>query len=383
MTIPRDHDSHRVKRVKIQGALLDPPDGGPPRSVSVYVDEDWEVIYRSPQVHVKCLVPSCPTLLTAKQMSVSGRRFFAVRSGGCSHNQVDLPVGPRDTEKTPVPPAGGGGLESDEHVWFKGRFFAIARALGLEAVIEHQPTHADVFLTDSRIVLEYQRWNSDFVGRARARAIAGGTTIWLFPNPPTGTQRTQKNRAFSDQVFNHGGLFVSVLNKNSRKEQLRPWEDSRLNMNARLYVSGSVVRFDETHQSLQRTRLSLATFLDDVVTGRRVLTDAPVRSASGTISRRRVWALTRDLHRLENMRRTENEQPSTRAAHPTSAESMPTPAPIPAPEGTLPPPTVAAPTFPGENPFVPHPTQEDRPSSRGAPAPLSLWKRFLRRRRDH
>src|SRR5690625_1698653 len=91
-TRKKRHASHRIRQVKIRGLIMNLPGTDSPVEVCVNDQADWELIYKNPAVHVKCIVSSCDTLLTAKRMSKSGLRFFAVRSGGCNHVLVKMPV---------------------------------------------------------------------------------------------------------------------------------------------------------------------------------------------------------------------------------------------------------------------------------------------------
>lgn len=294
--------------------------------VSVYIDEDWAQIYKNPQVRVKCAKEGCETLLTAKRMSRSGLRFFAIRSGGCSHNEVAIPVSDNDIERDASSMTDGGGPESDEHRWMKGRFFKIARALDLDAIIEHAPTHADVHLTDARLALEYQRWDTAFTGRTRARSIAGARTIWCFPELDADATDA-KSRAFKVQVFQHGAVFVSVRNKDNQAERLFPWENATQNRSARLYVSGSIAKYDGQRNCLTWGRLSMATFLKEVTDGTRVLTLARITSRKGVATRQLVWVRSTDLDRVDR---------------PTASPS-PQLEPTPAPEVHPQPNTIASP----------------------------------------
>jgi len=104
------HSAHRTGRVKVRGLLEDLPGTDGPVEVYVYVQSDWELIYKNPDVHVKCVVPSCDTRLMAKRMSKSGLRFFAVRSGGCSHDLTQIPVDRGEEAQDPSTLVGGGGV---------------------------------------------------------------------------------------------------------------------------------------------------------------------------------------------------------------------------------------------------------------------------------
>ena len=194
------HASHRTQRVRIRGLVLNPPGSAGPVEVCVNDQADWELIYKNPAIRVKCLVKACDTLLTAKRMSRSGLRFLAVRSGGCSHNLVEMRVERGEVEQDPSELVGGGGPEGDEHLWMKGRLFKIAQSLGAEAVVEHSLTRADVFLPGHNLVLEYQRWSTDFRGRTAQRSSTGAArTVWMFPWQPPNAPRTHTLKSFKQR----------------------------------------------------------------------------------------------------------------------------------------------------------------------------------------
>ncbi|MBY4380377.1 hypothetical protein HQO24_00435 [Rhodococcus fascians] len=309
------HAAHRTQRVRIRGLVLDPHASAGQIEVCVNDQADWDLIYKNPSIRVKCLVESCDTLLMAKRMSRSGLRFLAVRSGGCSHNLVEMRVERGEVEQDPSNLVGGGGPEGDEHRWMKGRLFKIAQSLGAEAVVEHSLTRADVFLPRHNLVLEYQRWSTDFPTRTAQRQATGAArTVWMFPWQPPGAPRTRTLKSFDNEVFEHGGIYVAVRNKNDRSELQRPWEDASQERTARLYASGSIAVFDPDRGTLIRKQLSLATVLAEIIGGDRVLAPAVVLTKSnGNKARRRVWALSDDLARAEatqkERRRATNRAP--------------------------------------------------------------------------
>lgn len=327
----RQHASHRTQRVRIRGLVLDLPGSAGPIEVCVNEQAGWELIYKNPAIQVKCLVKSCDTLLTAKRMSQSGLRFLAVRSGGCSHNLVEMRVERREVEQDPSDLVGGGGPEGDEHLWMKGRLFKIVQSLGAEAVVEHSLTRADVFLPRHNLVLEYQRWNTDFRQRTAQRSSTGAArTIWMFPWQPPTAPRTRTLKSFNNEVFEHGGIYVAVRNQDNRSELQRPWEDASQERTARLYASGSIAVFDPDRGALIRKQLSLATVLAEIMSGERVLAHAVVLTKSnGHMAGKRVWALREDLAHAEaareERRRAMSKAPVTeqRSVPPVEREVQP------------------------------------------------------------
>lgn len=260
-------------------------------------------------------------------MSRSGLRFLAVRSGGCSHNLVDMRVEPTDVAQDAAKLAGGGGPEGVEHLWIKGRLYKIAKSIGAEAVIEHSLTHADVLLPEHNLALEYQRWNTDFVTRTEQRTSAGAArTIWMFPSHlPKGAPSVVRKR-FDEEVFQYGGIYVSVLNEGDDRKAARPWEDASQERTARLYASGSIAVYNPHRQALVRTRRSLATILAEIIRGDRVLEQAVVwKKSEDRRVRAWVWALRDDLACAEAA-----QEGKRRTARPLANKpSMPAEAPSP------------------------------------------------------
>lgn len=319
------HASHRIRQVKIRGLIMNLPGTDSPVEVCVNDQADWELIYKNPAVHVKCIISSCDTLLTAKRMSKSGLRFLAVRSGGCNHVLVEMPVEPDEIIQDPTMLDGGGGPEGLEHLWIKGRLYRIVRSLGAKAVVEHSPTYADVFLPEYGLVLEYQRWDTDFAARTQQRAIAGAArTIWMFPPPPEGPP-TSLRKKISKEVFQNGGIYVSVLNPSDRYTPQRPWQNPSQERTARLFASGSIAEFDPDRQALIYKSRSLAAVLDEILSGERVLRRAPIwKKNQRRLESAPVWALREDHDRANAAysRRTAPE-PATSSASVTEAFAKP------------------------------------------------------------
>ena len=164
------HGQHRerTRRGKLSGLLVNPPDGGPSRMVYVYDDADWALVHLHTEFVVICPELGCGVRLFAKRSS-RGSRFFAAQKGAtCSHHDVDI-LDATDKMERPPGSGTGGGPEGPEHKWVKEQLARIARSLGHEAVVEHAPTHGDVYLPGSGRVLEYQRWDTDFRRRSEER----------------------------------------------------------------------------------------------------------------------------------------------------------------------------------------------------------------------
>jgi hypothetical protein len=289
------HVKHKstTQMVKIQGVMIDEPSR---RVVSVYDEDDWREIHRNPSVRVGCRMVGCETLLTPKAIARTGTRFFATRSGGCTHFEV----------KRLTSAVGGGGEETKEHDWVKGRLARIAQKVGLEAIIEESKTRADVYLPGPRIALEYQRVATDFSTRTMQRTLAGaGLTLWLIRQPPNVKgPRSKLRKMFDEQVYQRGGLYISVVDVEDYAKQLRPWEDPMtLNRRARIRIGGSVVQLLPDGTVFSRRSESFAAFLADVVSGARVLRKVPIRPASGGMpSANLAWVRATELQRFERER---------------------------------------------------------------------------------
>lgn len=318
-----------TKPVRVRGLLLEPPDGGGPREVYVNNDDDWAVFYRHPKVKVACLEPDCRGLLTAKQMSKSGLRFFARQSGSCSHFLTDLPIEPDEIEMAPSAPGTGGGPEGAEHLWVKGRLYTIAKkCLDEDPIVEESMTHGDVLLAKSGLVLEYQRWATDFEGRSRDRLKAGARdTIWLVP------ERLHEKRAFWSAV-EHGAMYLKVVDREKPSTSLTPWEHHEQNKNAVLHVSGSIVSFDSKNRCLMRQPRPLDVVLREIIAGERVLAQqvsvyTKSKNCSWPID---AWVLKSDLarwHDEEQRRRSALAEINIRKAPPATGSTK-APAPEPA-----------------------------------------------------
>ena len=303
----------RTIPVRVRGLLLNPPDGGGPREVYVNDDDAWALIYKQPDVKVACLDPGCATLLTAKQMSRSGLRFFARRSGDCSHFVTGLPIESDEVKINPMAPGTGGGPEGDEHLWVKGRLYTIARTrLGEDPIVEESMTHADVFLARSKLVLEYQRWTTEFDKRSQARLQAGAHgTIWLVPDRPS-------HKTSFRAAVRRGAMYLEVVDRQDRRRHLEPRHHPQQNRDARLYVSGSIVTYDYTLESLVRHSRPLDVVLREIIAGERVLEWVDVYTkSSGRTSTIRAWVLKSDLalrHEAQEHRHTAPAQTSMHQA---------------------------------------------------------------------
>lgn len=309
------HVKHRstTQMVKIQGVMIDEPSR---RVVSVYDEDDWQEIHRNPNIRVGCRMVGCDTLLTPKMIARTGTRFLATRSGSCTHFEV----------KRPISAVGGGGEETKEHDWVKGRLARIAQKVGLDAIIEDSKTHADVYLPGPGIALEYQRVATDFSLRTMQRRLAGaGLTLWLIRQPlNTKGAKSKLRKMFDDQVYQRGGLYISVVDVEDYRKPLRPWEDPMtLNRRARISVGGSIVRILPDGTAFVRRPESFARFLADVVSGARVLRKVPIRPARGGLpSANLAWVSATELQRFERERAAKLARAATSTTEVSKAEAV-------------------------------------------------------------
>ncbi|MDZ5144011.1 hypothetical protein [Microbacterium testaceum] len=269
--------------------------------MTVTDDQDFLTVHHKPEFDIRCPDTACGSRLTPKQ-NRSGTRWLAARPGEvrCDHHLVSLQ--PPSTAGR----GGGGGEETPEHRWMKARIARVCAVMGFDAFVEHAPTHADVFVADPGLALEYQRWDTAFALRDNARRSAGATqTIWFFPEPPRRKltkAESARARVFREQVFQRGGVFITAAHQDDAQRIQKPWErpgDAELNRSTRLYVSASVVVYDRQNGSLKYARaLPFHKFIRDVARGDRTLQDVRVRLKDGSHVRRRVWVLASDLEKV-------------------------------------------------------------------------------------
>lgn len=269
--------------------------------VYVYDDADWALVHLHTEFVVICPELGCGVRLFAKRSS-RGSRFFAAQKGAtCSHHDVDI-LDATDKMERPPGSGTGGGPEGPEHKWVKEQLARIARSLGHEAVVEHAPTHGDVYLPGSGRVLEYQRWDTDFRRRSEERRSNGArSTLWLLPERQPelhGTELDQRARDFNHQVFGEGDMYLAVEDFITH-ERLEPWIKSEEAGRADLYVGGSVVTYDASLGYLVRRRTQFRQVLKEILDGTRTLEEeVTVYTKNGArIKTAKVWVRGDDLAR--------------------------------------------------------------------------------------
>lgn len=259
------------------------------------------MIHRKPQMKVVCPDNTCGARLIAKKLGATGTRFFATKPGTtCTHTW-------KPTHPTNERSRFGGGPEGDEHKWVKERLGRIGAELGLELVAEDTTSHGDVFLLGPQIVIEYQRWNTDFEGRSRARYEAGAKlTLWLLPDPQADPERyvpPGTKDAFDHAVFNQGAIYLAAKDYKDF-EPLTPWTCPEQSARARLFASGSIVEFNSDYDALTRTSISMLSLLQEIIAGNRILEHTEVFSRrKARLRPSTVWVRRDDLHRAQRAAR--------------------------------------------------------------------------------
>lgn len=330
----RDHNRHAVVRGKLEALLINPPDGGRSRRVYAYDDVDWDLVHLNRKLTLAC--PTCGARLVAHQVTPTTRVFKLYPKSICKDDVVEI-----STDPASVRPHGlGGGPEGPEHKWVKRRLARIVESLDLEAIVEHTPTHGDVYLPESGIVLEYQRWNTALRERTRSRTLAGAAkTIWLFPEDgpmPAPDQVSDRRRAFDREVRQRGAMYLSALDSKTY-EPVAPWVHNAPDTFPLLFVSGSTVRYNAKRKALMECRMSAKTVLRQIASGERILKPVPVCTLDGPrMETRPVWVLRSDLtkwHEEQRRRRAALAEINARKATPAAGNTdsltlVPVPVPV-------------------------------------------------------
>lgn len=213
------------------------PDSG--RVLWVGDDRDWSLM-RSGRSALICPQGGCNGPLHPV-LSARGTRFLRwgrTGAGGCPHWMV---------------PTGGGGPESDRHLWLKARLASICLGLGWSALPEDPATRADVWLPDSRTVLEVQLRRSDLLQRTHARYQAGAASVVWF---------VSSDAAVGPALFRSPAVRLAVVDPRDPARQVRPWETGE---EARLIVFGTLWRWRDWR--LARGAMSAYGFLADLLAG--------------------------------------------------------------------------------------------------------------------
>lgn len=323
------HAQHRARttRGKLSGLLVNPPNGALSRMVYVYDDQDWELVHLNTDFVVTCPEPGCGVRLFAKRSS-RGNRFFAAQKGStCRHHDVDI-LAAADAMARPPGSGTGGGPEGPEHKWIKEQIAQIARSLDQEAIVEHVPTHGDVYLPGSGWVLEYQRWDTDFHLRTEQRKDNGASsTLWLLPERQPelrGTLLDQKTKDFNHQVFHKGDMYLSVRDPMAHDAHLEPWIRPDEADRADLYVSGSVVAYNASLGYLVRRRTQFRQVLYEILAGTRTFEAVTVYTKeTARAERAQVWVRGDDLAKARAAETARRQKQASPVAPSTTGQAAP------------------------------------------------------------
>jgi hypothetical protein len=260
-------------------------------------DADWREIRRQPRVALECPERCGVELVSVENPAYRYTpRFFRVKPPRlpCDHWE---------------PPPGLGGRESPEHDWLKNRLAVIARDLGYDAVVEHWPTRADVYVLSSPpFCLEIQLRPTGFGVRTRARRGAGAGICWLIRdslNTPGATEALSRAQAVRFRVVDEGHRVV------------QPWRDppdGAANGGARIEVFGRIAARPAgtltAGESWFRADgcMDARQFLDEILSGRRRPYNGPQLGLSQA-----AWALDADV---ADYRAFNREKATRQAARP-------------------------------------------------------------------
>jgi len=248
------HD-HKAGGSKIHARLRDELQRG---RLWVRNDEHWAVM-RTHRTELVC--PQLGCSVPIEPVDMQGTRFLRNKRGwkdACDHWQETT------TDAEP-----GGGPMSPRHVWHRDRLVRICESLGMEAIPEHPPTHADVYIPITQYALEIQLRDTDFIGRIQARASRGANTLWLLPPDISG-------KAVEDALFRLPSARLNVYDarvppRARGNHPFAPWNDSKqLNRHARLEVYATVYVACDEAPYLRRRKMDCRQFLREVLAGQRV-----------------------------------------------------------------------------------------------------------------
>ncbi len=199
---------------------------------------------------------------------------------------------------------------SAQHRWFEARLARVCEVLGYEAIPEHYPTFADVYVTEPRYCLEVQRWSTEFAARTKERVGKGAKVLWMLTEDAT-------SRRVTEALFTLPAVRLKVVSRWNHQIQLQPWENPEQNRDAILIVYGTVARRRLPTGKFQTSQMDALQFLKEVFEGNR----SWVRPSAVNHG---VWALQPDVqaHSLarlariraqtEGMKSQESAQPEER-----------------------------------------------------------------------
>ena len=277
---------------------------------------DWREVRRRPRMPLECPERCGVELVSVENPAFQYTpRFFRIKPPRppCDHRE---------------PPPGHGGRESAQHDWLKNKFAEMARDLGYSAVVEHWPTHADVYIESAPpFCLEIQLGSTSFEARTRARESRGARVCWLIRyglNTPSANEALAMAQAVRFRVVDDS------------RRVAQPWRDSpgsALADGAYIEVFMAVAArprdWLRPGEPWFRTGgyMDARQFLDEILSGRRRPYDGPELGL-----RQAAWALDIDV---ADYRAFSKEMAARRVSRPVHQQvQAPAPRPIPAAERT-------------------------------------------------
>jgi hypothetical protein len=219
--------------------------------LSALDDNDWRVM-RANRSELMCPYDGCATKLVANQNKL-GTRWMRVAANG-------------PTTCVPEHAFGGGGPESDEHLWLKRRVdYLLRKKCNLRTKIEDYQTRSDILVTNPRWSIEIQRVKTDLEKRTKAREDSGCQVLWIFaPSAPDSIVKRH--------IFSAPSVRARVTQAGNRRAT--PWKEDYLDVGRGSVTS--YVDFCDTvlvrHRGngrLGRGTLGADKFLQQVMRGER------------------------------------------------------------------------------------------------------------------
>lgn len=239
----------------------------------------------------------------------------------------------------------GGGPPSPEHRWLQQRLAMLCGYLGYQAVPEHGPSHADVWVTSTPpLAIEIQRWPTAFADRSAARRSKGAKVLWLLPESASSPKVGQA-------LFRHPAARIRVMHREDPTRQAKPWEPEHSG-HVRVWIGATVMKLGDDGTLVSAGNYDALTFLREVLDGRRQWygpNEPGFKFGSG-------WARTEDVTQMRHALLQRTRMTRTAALVTGAVKNSPPSQPrTPAPE---PYPKPAAPQKPG---FPSHASPPDGP----------------------
>lgn len=174
---------------------------GQQRILDVREHREWELMRSAPKPPLVCPVDGCRQAMHTV-LNTNGTRFLrnggTTEEAGCTHL---------------VPPTGGGGPMTEEHLWLQMTMFNLCLEMGYDARLETD--YADIRVeSNPPFALEVQLRGTDIDKRAAQRAERKMRTLWLFPE----TARSDVD----DPLFTRPAVRVKYMREGD--PTLPPWD---------------------------------------------------------------------------------------------------------------------------------------------------------------